>query len=199
MQRSRKVAIVLAVVLGTFGVHRYYLGKPRMGRRYWLFCWTGFPTFIAWGEAVWLLLMSEELFADKFPGAPWGSTEPVKPKGPSVKEAMEVGKAARNMEPGRSKVPLEALKVSKSFGALGGCKVKIENGYIEVKGLPLKTNARVPIEAVEVALVRRTRLQPQLVLIGRGAELGHTDLDLGHMKGAERAAEWINDLLRRYR
>jgi hypothetical protein len=101
--------------------------------------------------------------------------------------------------------PLSDLSVSKSFGFLGGCKVKIAKGYIEVTGAPMNARARVPIEMVEFAVVQRSTMgtpvtgQPQLVLIGRGTEVGHADLPLGKRKAGEQAAEWINDLLRENR
>ncbi len=100
---------------------------------------------------------------------------------------------------------LAKLKAERSFGFMGGYKVKIEKGYIEVKGAPMNARARVPLEMVELAVVQRSTVgaavagQPQLVLIGRGAELGHADLPLGKRKAGEEAAEWINDLLRQHR
>lgn len=97
---------------------------------------------------------------------------------------------------------LRQLRAEKSFGFLGGCKVKVEDGYIEVRGAALGARARVPVDAVEIALVRRpssgtaTTGQMQLALMGQGTELGHADLPLGKRKAAEQAAQWINDLLR---
>lgn len=103
-------------------------------------------------------------------------------------------------------VDLQNLKVEKKFGGLlGGCKVKIEKGIIEVTGAPMNARARLPIDMVDVAVVQRSTMgtpvanQPQLVLIGKGAELGHADLPLGRRKAAEEAADWINDLLRQHR
>lgn len=101
---------------------------------------------------------------------------------------------------------LRGLKIEKSFGLMGGCKVKIENGYIEIKGAPMNARAKIPIEAVEYAVVQRamsgTAVKgglPQLVLFGHGNELGHADLPMLKRKAGEQAAEWINELLRQHR
>lgn len=101
---------------------------------------------------------------------------------------------------------LAALKVEKSFGGiLGGCKVKIEKGIIEVKGAAMNARARVPVDMVDLAVMQRSTMgtpvanQPQLVLIGRGAELGHADLPIGRRKAGEEAADWINEILRSHR
>jgi len=108
--------------------------------------------------------------------------------------------------PSAPSVALASLKLERSFGGLlGGCKVKIEKGIIEVKGAAMNARARVPIESVDVAVVQRSTLgtpvanQPQLVLIGRGAELGHADLPLGRRKAGEEAADWINGILKEHR
>jgi hypothetical protein len=95
--------------------------------------------------------------------------------------------------------------VKKSFGFLGGCTVKIGGGYIEIKGVAMSARARVPIAAVEFAVAQRAVTgtavvgQTQLVLFGRGAELGRADLALGKRKAGEQAAEWINAYLARDR
>jgi hypothetical protein len=97
---------------------------------------------------------------------------------------------------------LRSLTLEKTFGLFGGCKVKIDKGYIEIKGSPMGARARVPIDAVEFAVVQRSTQgtpvsgQAQLVLIGAGAELGHADLPLGKRKAGEQAAEWINGVVR---
>ena len=98
------------------------------------------------------------------------------------------------------------FKIERSFGGiLGGCKVKIEKGIIEIRGAAMNARARVPLDMVDVAVVQRSTLgtpvanQPQLVLIGRGAELGHADLPLGRRKAAEEAADWINEILHQYK
>ena len=59
-------AALLALFLGGFGVHKFYLGQPLLGILYLVFCWTFIPAFIAFIEAIILLCMSDESFARKY-------------------------------------------------------------------------------------------------------------------------------------
>ena len=51
-KKSSLIGIILAVFLGTFGIHKFYQGKHFWGLAYILFCWTGIPTLWSWVEAV---------------------------------------------------------------------------------------------------------------------------------------------------
>ncbi|MGM9998698.1 MAG: TM2 domain-containing protein [Candidatus Bruticola sp.] len=45
MRKVNKVIyLVLAFLLGTFGVHKFYAGQKKTGLFYLLFCWTCIPT-----------------------------------------------------------------------------------------------------------------------------------------------------------
>ena len=57
---NRTVAILLALFLGGFGAHKFYLGKPGMGILYLVFCWTFIPGFIALIELIMMALMNEQ-------------------------------------------------------------------------------------------------------------------------------------------
>ena len=59
---SRVVAICLAVTLGTFGAHHFYLRDRRRGVKYLAFCWTMVPTFLALRDAARLVLIDREEF-----------------------------------------------------------------------------------------------------------------------------------------
>ena len=50
--KSKIVAGVLAILLGNFGIHKFYLGKPGAGILYILFCWTYIPGLIGWIEGI---------------------------------------------------------------------------------------------------------------------------------------------------
>jgi len=60
--RDRKVAIWLAVVLGNFGVHKFYLGEKALGIGYLVMCWTFVPWLISLYEAVHIAQMSRVSF-----------------------------------------------------------------------------------------------------------------------------------------
>jgi predicted RNA-binding Zn-ribbon protein involved in translation (DUF1610 family) len=64
--RSRATAALLALFLGGFGAHKFYLGKLGMGLVYLLFCWTLIPGFVAFIEFIRYLLMSDESFAARY-------------------------------------------------------------------------------------------------------------------------------------
>ena len=63
--KSRTASVALALVLGGFGAHKFYLDKPGKGFLYLLFSWTGIPSLIGLYEAVKYIRMSEEEFHRK--------------------------------------------------------------------------------------------------------------------------------------
>lgn len=66
--KSRAVAAALALLLGSFGVHRFYLGQVAWGVLYLIFFWTGIPGLIAWIEAIYFLTRSNEDWAREHGG-----------------------------------------------------------------------------------------------------------------------------------
>lgn len=56
MKVNKVIYIVLALFLGSFGVHKFYAHKPGQGILCILFCWTGIPHFIAIIEAIYTML-----------------------------------------------------------------------------------------------------------------------------------------------
>jgi len=65
-QKSKVAAALLALFLGGFGVHKFYLGKIFQGFLYLLFCWTFIPAVIAFVEFIIYLCSSDEDFARKY-------------------------------------------------------------------------------------------------------------------------------------
>ena len=66
--KNRTTAGVFALLLGGLGVHKFYLGQVGLGILYLVFCWTMIPSLIAFVEGIILLTMSEDAFAQKYPG-----------------------------------------------------------------------------------------------------------------------------------
>jgi TM2 domain-containing membrane protein YozV len=64
--KSRVTAGILAILLGDFGIHKFYLGKIGQGIVYLIFCWTGIPAIIGLVEGILYLLMKDEEFAQKY-------------------------------------------------------------------------------------------------------------------------------------
>ena len=49
-QKDEVVGVLLALFLGTFGAHHFYLHKNGLGILYIVFCWTGIPTIVGFVE-----------------------------------------------------------------------------------------------------------------------------------------------------
>jgi TM2 domain-containing membrane protein YozV len=47
VQKDEVVGVLLALFLGTFGAHHFYLQRNGLGILYVVFCWTGVPTLIS--------------------------------------------------------------------------------------------------------------------------------------------------------
>ena len=63
--KSRIAAGVLAILLGGFGAHKFYMGKIGMGILYLLFCWTAIPGILGIIEGIIYLCESDEKFASR--------------------------------------------------------------------------------------------------------------------------------------
>jgi len=50
VQKNEVVGVLLAVLLGHFGAHRFYMGEIGWGIVYLAFCWTGIPTILGFIE-----------------------------------------------------------------------------------------------------------------------------------------------------
>jgi len=64
--RSKLAAALFAIFLGSFGIHKFYLGRVGWGVVYLLLCWTGIPGIVGFIEGILLLIMSEEDFNTKY-------------------------------------------------------------------------------------------------------------------------------------
>jgi TM2 domain-containing membrane protein YozV len=66
--KSRPIAILLALLLGGFGVHRFYVGPTSWGIAYLVFFWSGIPGLLGWLEAIYWLTRSDVEWAQKYGG-----------------------------------------------------------------------------------------------------------------------------------
>ncbi len=64
--RTKGTAIVLTLLLGGIGGHKFYLGQSGQGLLYLLFCWTFIPAFIAFLELFVYIFMSEADFNRRY-------------------------------------------------------------------------------------------------------------------------------------
>jgi hypothetical protein len=59
---------LLALLLGAFGIQRFYVGPISWGVIYLVFFWTGIPQILAWLEALYWLTRSDVEWAAKYGG-----------------------------------------------------------------------------------------------------------------------------------
>lgn len=66
MIKSRGVAIILAILLGSIGAHRFYLGEIKLGVIYLLLSWTGISFILSIIDIIKLVLMNDSKFQSKY-------------------------------------------------------------------------------------------------------------------------------------
>lgn len=64
--KDKTLAGLLALVLGTIGVHRFYLGQTKLGILYLILLFTGVSAILGLIDAVIFLTMNQEDFDDKY-------------------------------------------------------------------------------------------------------------------------------------
>ena len=64
--KSKIAAGVLAILLGDFGIHKFYLGKPGQGILYLLLFWTYIPAILGFFEGIIYLCTSDKAFQLKY-------------------------------------------------------------------------------------------------------------------------------------
>lgn len=65
-KKDKTIAIILALVFGAFGIHKFYLGKIKSGVLYLLFAWTFIPFLLALIDLIILLTYSKQKFGKKY-------------------------------------------------------------------------------------------------------------------------------------
>ena len=64
--RNRIAASLFAILLGGFGIHKFYLGRVGQGILYLIFCWTFIPALIGVIEGIVYLTMTDQAFGEKY-------------------------------------------------------------------------------------------------------------------------------------
>lgn len=64
--KSKVVAGILAILLGSLGIHKFYLGQSGKGILYILFCWTYIPSILGLIEGITILCADDEKFQTKY-------------------------------------------------------------------------------------------------------------------------------------
>jgi len=64
--KSKTIAIALALFLGGFGFHKFYLGRNVAGALYLVFCWTFIPALLGILDALVYLMMPRDRFDRRY-------------------------------------------------------------------------------------------------------------------------------------
>lgn len=67
-QKSKGIAMILTLFLGTFGIHKFYLGDKNKGIIYLVFFWTFIPAILSLFTFINLLFMTQHEFDVKYNG-----------------------------------------------------------------------------------------------------------------------------------
>ena len=113
--KSKSTAILLALLLGGLGIHRFYLDRPISGFFYLIFCWTFIPSLIGFLEAISFMSYNEAGWDKKY--------NKEKAIAASIREEMKAGSA------------VDALK---NLGALRESGVLTESEFQDKKEILLK-------------------------------------------------------------
>ena len=65
-RRNRCFGSFRPFLLGSFGIHKFYLGKIGMGILYIVFCWSYIPAIVGFIEGIIYLSMNDEDFDMKY-------------------------------------------------------------------------------------------------------------------------------------
>ena len=65
-KKNKTVAGLLAIFLGGFGIHKFYLGKVGWGIAYILLSWTWIPMIVGIIEGIIYLSMSDKSFQESY-------------------------------------------------------------------------------------------------------------------------------------
>lgn len=64
--KSKLVASLLAIFLGSFGIHKFYLGDTTQGVIYLIFFWTAIPGIVGFVEGIIWLTQRNEIWLGKY-------------------------------------------------------------------------------------------------------------------------------------
>ena len=65
-KKNKTVAAIIAIFLGSFGIHKFYLQQGGAGLLYLIFFWTFIPSLLGFFEGILLLMTSERDFDLKY-------------------------------------------------------------------------------------------------------------------------------------
>lgn len=154
--KSKTVAALLAIFLGSFGAHRFYLRSYRWGVLYFLLFWTLIPGILGIIEGVRYLLMDESKFTAKYADE-------------STSELGTQSSHSQSAPKQRNKNPPADFTMEVSIGS--GGEVSVESQLSEEEMVEQSSKAWVP--PGEVVLIDGYEVSDGMVYVG--ADLSSVD------------------------
>ncbi|HUH64606.1 MAG TPA: NINE protein [Terracidiphilus sp.] len=109
VRRDEVVGVLLALFLGTFGVHHFYLRRTGLGILYCVFFWTGVPTLLGFIECFFMPGRVREFNAIQAAGIAAALGIAMPGFGPPVNVTV-------NMAPGTAPAPAAGFAASPAMG-----------------------------------------------------------------------------------
>lgn len=109
MRRDEVVGVLLALFLGTFGIHHFYLRRTGLGILYCVFCWTSVPTLLGFIECFFMPGRVREFNAIQAAGIAAALGIPMPGFGQPVNVTV-------NVPPGTGSAPVAGLVASPAAG-----------------------------------------------------------------------------------
>ncbi len=112
VRRDEVVGILLALFLGTFGIHHFYLRRTGLGILYCCFCWTSIPTILGFIECFFMPGRVREFNAVQAAGIAAALGMSVPPGwGWPVNVTVNVPPAPGSVAPGTT-LPLQGIQIT---------------------------------------------------------------------------------------
>ncbi|MFC6938613.1 NINE protein [Salinirubellus sp. GCM10025818] len=141
-KKSRTVAILLAVFVGVFGVHKFYLGDLKRGALYLVFCWTTVPWFLGFYDAYKYATTPEEFETGSIQGSDPSGVDS-RSAGPSEATAP-LDDAVMSVEGANGMVTLYEDRLELSREGIGMLH-KMQHGFKGDKEIPYESITSVQL------------------------------------------------------
>lgn len=105
--KDKTIAGVIALFLGSLGIHKFYLNKPGKGILYFIFSWTTIPFWLGLIEGVQYLTMSQEGFDYRY------NRQLVLPHGPPPRQQITDRPSHKSLNPYQKQQPKKKVGPTK--------------------------------------------------------------------------------------
>ena len=64
--KTKTPAVILALLFGSLGIHKFYLGRTFAGVMYLVFCWSFVPFILSLYDAFFYIIMPRDVFDGRY-------------------------------------------------------------------------------------------------------------------------------------